>query len=183
VKAPRVELAVASLEAPPGRIWLLCSQRGLREVRLGDAEPPTAREGRARGISYVRRPRWSDGARRALEQYLARRAPLDDVALDVEVGTDFQQRVWNAARRIPIGQVRTYVDVARLAGSPAASRAVGNALGLNPVPIVVPCHRVIRADDALGGFAAGVRWKRFLLEHEQGQLEFPIAPAGRRRAR
>jgi O-6-methylguanine DNA methyltransferase len=183
MKTPRVELAVDSVATPVGRIWILCSQRGLREVRLGDGEGPTAREGRARGVSYVKRPRWSDPVRRAFERYLGSRVPLDDVPLDVEAGTEFQRRVWEAARRIPMGQVRSYADVARLAGAPTATRAVGNALGVNPVAVVVPCHRVIRATSALGGFAAGARWKRFLLEHEQGQLELSMASAKRARGR
>ncbi len=183
MKTPRVELAVDSVTTPVGRIWILCSQRGLREVRLGDGEAPTAAEGRRRGISYVKRPRWTDATRRALERYLETRAPLDDVVLDVEAGTEFQRRVWDAARRIPLGQVRSYGDVARLAGAPGASRAVGNALNVNPVSLVVPCHRVIHGDAGLGGFAAGLRWKRFLLEHERGQLDLGMGvPKRRKRA-
>lgn len=176
MKAARVELAVESVTTPAGRIWIVCSERGLREVRLGDAEGPTAREGRSRGVSYVKRPRWTDAARQALERYLASGAPLDDVVLDVEAGTPFQRAVWNAARRIPVGHVKGYGELAAMAGMPTASRAVGNALGMNPVPIVVPCHRVVHADRGLGGFSAGLRWKRFLLEHERGQLAMPIAP-------
>jgi len=183
VKAPRVELAVDFVEAAVGRIWFLCSQRGLREVRLGDGEGPTTAEGRRRGISYVKRPRWTDPVRRALERYLESRAPLDDVVLDVEAGTEFQRRVWDAARRIPLGQVRSYGEVARMAKAPGASRAVGNALNVNPVSLVVPCHRVIHGDTGLGGFAAGLRWKRFLLEHERGQLDLGVGlPKRRRRA-
>jgi O-6-methylguanine DNA methyltransferase len=181
MKGPRIEIAVDSVLTPMGRIWILCSERGLREVRLGDAQAPSVREGRAKGISYVKRPRWSDPARRAIEAYFASRAPLDDVVLDVEVGTSFQRRVWEAARRIPLGQVRSYADLARLAGAPSASRAVGNALGVNPVAVVVPCHRVIHADSGIGGFSAGLRWKRFLLEHERGQLELGIAAVRRRK--
>jgi O-6-methylguanine DNA methyltransferase len=184
VKAPRVEIAVDSIPTPAWRIWVLCSARGVREVRLGDAAAPSARDGRARGVAYVKRPRWTDPPRRALERYLASRASLDDVALDVEAGTEFQRRVWDAARRIPLGQVRSYAEVARMAGTPAAMRAVGNALGMNPVAIVVPCHRVVHADAGLGGFSAGLRWKRFLLEHERGQqleLGMPV-PKRRRRA-
>ncbi|HSQ61450.1 MAG TPA: methylated-DNA--[protein]-cysteine S-methyltransferase [Acidobacteriota bacterium] len=183
MKSARVELAVESVTTPAGRIWIVCSERGLREVRLGDRAVPSAREGRSRGVSYVKRPRWTDAARQALERYLASLAPLDDVALDVEAGTPFQRQVWDAARRIPIGQVRGYGEVAAMAGAPSASRAVGNALGMNPVPIVIPCHRVIHADLGLGGFSAGLRWKRFLLEHERGQLAMPMpAPRGRKRA-
>jgi O-6-methylguanine DNA methyltransferase len=181
MKTPRVEIAVDSVATAAGRIWILCSQRGLREVRLGDGEAPTAGEGRRRAVSFVKRPRWTDPARRALERFFAARTPLDDVVLDVEAGTEFQQRVWQAARRIPLGQVRSYGDVARMIAAPGATRAVGNALNVNPVSVVVPCHRVIHADAGLGAFAAGLRWKRFLLEHERGQLELGMGSPKRSR--
>jgi methylated-DNA-[protein]-cysteine S-methyltransferase len=186
VTAPRVELAVASIETPAGPLWIFCTKQGLRELRLGPAGAPTAAEGRARGISFVKRPAWSDAAQRALERYLAARAPLDAVPLDVEAGTEFQRRVWDAARRVPLGSVASYGDLARALGAPGSSRAVGNALGANPVPLFIPCHRVIQSDRSLGGFSGGLAWKRFLLEHERGQLELGVAPrpkAPRRRGR
>lgn len=183
MKAPRVELATTSIETPVGPLWILCTKEGIREIRLGERGVPTAKEGRSRGISFVRRPAWTDGPERALKRYLASRAPLEDVPLDVEAGTDFQRRVWDATRRIRIGSVATYGELARALGSPGASRAVGNALGANPVPVVVPCHRVIQSDRALGGFSGGLAWKRFLLEHERGQLDLGMAEAPKRRRR
>ena len=182
---PRVEMAAASLETPAGPLWILCTKEGVRELRLGAGGAPTAKEGRARGISFVRRPAWSDGPERALKRYLANRAPLDEVPLDVEAGTDFQRRVWDATRRIPIGSVWSYGDLARAIGAPGASRAVGNALGANPVPLLIPCHRVIQSDRSIGGFSGGLAWKRFLLEHERGQLELgmPLPAAKKRRRR
>jgi methylated-DNA-[protein]-cysteine S-methyltransferase len=80
---------------------------------------------------------------------------------------------------VPYGKIASYADVARLAGSPKATRAVGNALGANPVPIVVPCHRIIHADQSIGGFSSGLPWKRFLLEIERGQLGFSWKPKRR----
>lgn len=182
-KSPRVEIAIASLPTPVGPIWILCTEEGLRELRLGGAAAPTAREGKERGISYVRRPAWTGAVEEALAAYLASRASLEGVALDVEAGTAFQRRVWEASRRIPVGGVWSYGELARRIGMPGASRAVGNALGANPVPIVVPCHRVIQSDQGIGGFSGGLRWKRFLLEHERGQLELGMqAPRRRKRA-
>lgn len=89
------------------------------------------------------------------------------VALD---GTPFQLKVWQALRRIPFGQVRSYASIARDVGSPRAMRAVGGANGKNPVAIVVPCHRVVEADMTLGGYSGGLRFKRFLLELEGSRL-------------
>ncbi|NPA15314.1 MAG: methylated-DNA--[protein]-cysteine S-methyltransferase, partial [Deferribacteres bacterium] len=80
-------------------------------------------------------------------------------------GTPFQKRVWNALREVPYGEVRTYKWLAHRVGC-GSSRAVGRALFANPVPIIVPCHRIVRKDGNIGGFSAGIRWKRYLLELE-----------------
>ena len=92
-------------------------------------------------------------------------AALDTIDVDPG-GTTFQQRVWGALRRIPVGQTVSYRDLARTIGAPAAVRAVGAANGANPIGIVVPCHRVIGADGALHGYAGGLARKRWLLRHE-----------------
>jgi methylated-DNA-[protein]-cysteine S-methyltransferase len=81
-------------------------------------------------------------------------------------GTPFQQAVWAAVQQIPYGQTRSYADIARAIGRPKAVRAVGTAIGANPVWIMVPCHRVIQSNGGLGGYAGGIERKRWLLEHE-----------------
>lgn len=83
-------------------------------------------------------------------------------------GTEFQKRVWTELRRIPFGATRSYQEIAVAIGRPAATRAVGAANGSNPIPIVVPCHRVIGANGSLTGFGGGLPVKRWLLEHEAG---------------
>ena len=113
---------------------------------------------------------WREGpsqAADALARYLA--GDLDAVTpLAVDGGgTDFQARVWDALRAIPVGETRSYADIARVLGSPTATRAVGAANGRNPVWVVVPCHRVIRTDWALGGYGGGLDRKRWLLAHEE----------------
>jgi methylated-DNA-[protein]-cysteine S-methyltransferase len=92
---------------------------------------------------------------------------FENVPLDVE-GTPFQQAVWQATRAIPRGQTRTYGQIAREVGSPGAARAVGAAEGANPVPIIVPCHRVVGANGALCGFGGGLPLKAQLLALERG---------------
>jgi methylated-DNA-[protein]-cysteine S-methyltransferase len=93
---------------------------------------------------------------------------LGDIELDLGVGSEFERRVWEAARRIPCGEVRSYGDIAREIGAPQGAQAVGVALGRNPVPIVVPCHRILAADGKSGGFSApgGVATKFRILEIE-----------------
>lgn len=86
--------------------------------------------------------------------------------LDLKTGTAFQQKVWKCLQRIRAGQTRTYGEVAEAIGSKTASRAVGGACGANPIPVLVPCHRVLAANRRLGGFSGGLQWKKLLLQRE-----------------
>jgi AraC family transcriptional regulator of adaptative response/methylated-DNA-[protein]-cysteine methyltransferase len=87
------------------------------------------------------------------------------------IGTPFQQVVWKAVQEIPYGQTRSYADIARAIGKPKAVRAVGTAIGANPIWVIVPCHRVIQSNGGLGGYAGGLERKRWLLEHERRYYE------------
>jgi AraC family transcriptional regulator, regulatory protein of adaptative response / methylated-DNA-[protein]-cysteine methyltransferase len=171
LRLPIEELAVASVKTSAGRVYVVCSANGLREVHLGSSEMASRKEARARGVRYVRRPKWSAEAVRAIERFVAGRDIPAALPLDLAFGTPFQRRVWDATRRVPWGQVESYSAIAARAGAPRAVRAVGNALGRNPVPIVVPCHRVIHFAGSIGGFTSGLDWKRYLLSLERGQLE------------
>lgn len=101
-----------------------------------------------------------------LNEYFLGRRQVFRVAMALE-GTPFQQRVWQALCEVPYGQTSTYGALAQRIGSPAASRAVGAALGRNPIGILVPCHRIVGRDGHLVGFAGGLPTKQFLLEHER----------------
>lgn len=89
-------------------------------------------------------------------------------------GTDFQLKVWQALLQIPYGETRSYGEIAAMVGNPDASRAVGSANGQNPLPIVIPCHRVIGSDGGLTGFGGGLECKKFLLSHEQINSPFSL---------
>ncbi len=94
--------------------------------------------------------------------------PVDfDIELDLSLGTPFQRCVWETALRIPYGQVQSYGWIAREIENPKAMRAVGGAMGANPLAIIVPCHRVVRSDGGLGGYGGGLHWKRKLLAMER----------------
>src|SRR5262249_11779014 len=101
---------------------------------------------------------WHRATTRALTQPLPGRDPRALPPLDLSRGTDFQQRVWAALRRIGAGRTQSYAEVARAIGRPGAVRAVGGACGANPIPVLVPCHRVLAAKQKLGGFSAGLDW-------------------------
>ena len=106
-------------------------------------------------------------AAQQLEEYFRGERAHFDVPLDLR-GTPFQLKVWQALRRIPYGETRSYRDLAQAVGNPKSSRAVGGANGRNPVGIIVPCHRVIAASGGLGGFSCGLAYKRKLLDLEAG---------------
>ena len=105
---------------------------------------------------------------RELDEYFAGRRETFSVPLSLaRVSSPFQRRVLQACARIPYGHTRTYAELARIvAGTPSAARAVGRALAVNPLPILIPCHRVIHTDGSLGGFGWGLEWKEFLLRLE-----------------
>jgi len=105
-------------------------------------------------------------AQRQLRRYLAGRSRALDFPVDLSGGTPFQRKVWQTALRIPYGRVRSYRWIASKIGGTRYARAVGNALGANPVPLIVPCHRVVSQDASLGGFSCGVAVKRKLLDLE-----------------
>ncbi len=103
---------------------------------------------------------------RQLDEYFKGRRKKFSVPL-VLIGTDFQKAVWRQLKKIPFGQTASYGDVARAIGRPRAFRAVGNANNKNPIPLIIPCHRVIGSDGKLVGFGGGIWRKRWLLDHEK----------------
>jgi O-6-methylguanine DNA methyltransferase len=114
--------------------------------------------------------RWHATVTTALSRALQGREPEVLPPLDWSSGTEFQQRVWQLLRKISPGQTRSYGEVARKTGNPKAVRAVGGACGANPIPVFVPCHRVLAANHRLGGFSGGLDWKRTLLAREGVKL-------------
>jgi methylated-DNA-[protein]-cysteine S-methyltransferase len=113
-------------------------------------------------------PRSLDPVRRELEKYFEGKLHDFDVPLDWSLAGEFARRVLRRTARIPYGSVASYGDVAVGVGTPRGARAVGNALGSNPIPVIVPCHRVVRTGGAIGGYGGGLTRKRFLLALEAG---------------
>ena len=142
--------------SPIGPVFVAVTARGLRAVRfgLGEREFVEALRHETRA-SPVRSAARAGAAARQVGEYLAGRRTAFDVPVDLSAVTAFQRQVLLAACQIPRGQVRTYSDLARQIGRPKAARAVGQALGSNPVPIVVPCHRVLASDGSLRGYSGG----------------------------
>jgi methylated-DNA-[protein]-cysteine S-methyltransferase len=158
----------ALVETPAGWISVLASKDGICGCSLPQASRSAALEAlRLKGPI----PDMDEAAFAALIVQLKayfRGEQVDfDCPLDMAGAGEFDRAVWEATRRIPYGETRTYAFVAREIGRPAAARAVGQALGRNPLPILVPCHRVLRSDGGLGGFGGGLEMKKFLLGLER----------------
>lgn len=162
------ELSYAEADSPFGRLLLATSGQGLLRLAFPEEDRDEVLDRLARRVSprIVEAPARLDRARRELDQYFAGDRRTFELPLDWSLVGPFGQRVLRTAARIPYGGVLTYAEVAAEAGSPRGSRAAGNALGANPIPIVVPCHRVLRGTGALGGYAGGLERKQFLLELE-----------------
>jgi methylated-DNA-[protein]-cysteine S-methyltransferase len=150
-------------DTPLGPLWFYFTDRGLTALEF-------AGDGSVSLLSDAGLPRslmpLTGLLRRELDTYF-NGVPTDFAKLTLDPrGTPFQLRVWEELRRIPWGQTISYGDLARRVGSPKAFRAVGQANAVNPIPLIVPCHRVIAADGGLGGYSSGLDRKRWLLRHE-----------------
>ena len=146
--------------SPIGKLALIADDDFLRGVYFEQSRHGGPPQDAKRGTNKI-----IDETRRQLDAYFACRRKDFDLPLGA-VGTDFQKKVWKMLTRIPYGQTRSYGEIAAKVGAPQASRAVGAANGRNPIPVIVPCHRVIAANGALTGFGGGIDRKRFLLALE-----------------
>ena len=169
-----------TISTPDGSFLLCFTAKGLAGIRFPASGVPEDAPERMPGGS--RAPaEWTALAREAILCVLSGRQPGAIPPLDLGAGTEFQRSVWAILRRIPPGRTRSYGEVAQELGKPGATRAVGQACGANPIPLLVPCHRVLAANRRIGGFSGGREWKQKLLEREGVAIE-PGSPHRRRAA-
>lgn len=163
-----LDVAYGTLDSPLGRLTVMVTPRGLVRLSYPGEEVEVQLGELAARVSprILAAPERTDEVRRQLDDYFAGRRREFEVPIDWRLVRGFAGAVLRATSRIPFGAVSTYREVAAEAGSPNAYRAAGNALGSNPVPIVVPCHRVLHAGGGLGGYTGGLDRKRYLLELE-----------------
>ena len=160
-----VELPVTTRD---GQFTTRYSEKGLAELDF----PVGRASSRAIGTkphSALRTPhlkRWHRATESALKNILAGKKPGKFPPLDVSAGTEFQQAVWRELRKISPGKTKSYGEIAERIGRPKAVRALGGACGANPIPVLIPCHRVLAANKKIGGFSGGLDWKRKLLKRE-----------------
>jgi O-6-methylguanine DNA methyltransferase len=155
------EVSYSSVSSPIGTIWVARDRIGVCLLRLGTGEDEFLREIRAPANRKPNRE-----VEEEISAYFAGKITRFSTPLHSQ-GTPFDMNVWEALLRIPLGETRSYQEVAREVGNPKGCRAVGGANRRNPIPLLIPCHRVIRKDGGLGGFACGQEIKAWLLRFEQ----------------
>jgi methylated-DNA-[protein]-cysteine S-methyltransferase len=163
-----MELFIDSLSTPAGEMILLSRENRLYAAEFDDGRNSAAARMRRRfgDLKLISGQDTFGFASRLRAWFAGDLQALDEIVVETG-GAAFQQRVWKAVRAIPPGQTRSYREIASALGSPAFARAVGRANALNPVAIVIPCHRVIGSGGELTGYAAGIHRKRWLLDYER----------------
>jgi methylated-DNA-[protein]-cysteine S-methyltransferase len=164
-----LDVAYTTIDSPVGPVLVAATARGIVRISFSDSYDP---EGVLHELSAAISPRvleaptYFEGVRQELDEYFEGRRTQFDLPLDWTLTGGFTRRVLKETARISYGNVSTYREVAAAAGSPRAARAAGNALGSNPIPIIVPCHRVLHSGGGLGGYGGGLDAKRLLLRLE-----------------
>lgn len=154
-----------------GTIGLAATRQGLYWISLGETGTSSFRKKiqNRYGVTAIRRDDLFKESAAQIRAYFSGRAVQFKARIDLREGTAFQRRIWQTLRRIPYGQTRSYGSIAQSIGCPKGSRAVGGACGRNPLPIIVPCHRVVGSNGQLGGFTGGIRLKKRLLALEDAK--------------
>lgn len=165
-----LDLAYDVVESPLGSLLIATSGRGLCAIRFDPGLDELEHLARRHGLKVLRVPRRLERTLRQLEEYFEGGRVRFELDTDVSGIPPFQQRVLEVLARVPFGRTVTYAELAASLGNPRAARAVGGALNRNPIPIVLPCHRVVGAAGELVGYAGGLERKRALLELEGVRL-------------
>jgi methylated-DNA-[protein]-cysteine S-methyltransferase len=163
-----VDVAYAPVDSPVGELVVAVTPRGLVRLAYEDGRGDAVLSELAARVSprVIEAPARLDDVRRQLDEYFGGRRQSFDLGIDWTLARGFTRRVLQSTAKVPFGELATYREVASGAGNAAAVRAAGNALGANPMPIVVPCHRVVRTGGAMGGYTGGVERKEYLLSLE-----------------
>ncbi len=150
------------------KVFVASTEKGVCSIDFHTSEKEFLKylERRFSSPKIIKNPQANQKVVSQLKKYVEGRLKDFDCSLDLG-GTPFQRKVWAALMKIPYGETRSYLDIAKAIGHPKAFRAVGNANGTNPVPIIVPCHRVIESDGGLGGYGQGIDVKKKLLDFEK----------------
>src|SRR5438477_3645998 len=163
----KTEIFELPIQTPDGEFIARYSENGLCALEF-----PNGNQTRIKNDTQApdRIRGWHAATRKALTSALGGNVPEKLPPFDLSAGTEFQRNVWQTLRKIAAGQTWSYARVAEAIGKPKAVRAVGGACGANPIPVIIPCHRVLATDQRIGGFSGGLDWKRTLLGREGVRL-------------
>ncbi|MEV0970750.1 methylated-DNA--[protein]-cysteine S-methyltransferase [Microtetraspora glauca] len=167
-RANLVDVAYTTIDSPVGKLLLAATPEGLVRVAYAREDHDRVLEALSQKLSprILRAPKRLDEVAREIDEYFAKHRQVFDLKLDLSLSRGFRRLVQTHLPEIGYGQTRSYRDMAELVGNPKAVRAVGTACATNPLPIVVPCHRVLRTDGTLGGYIGGLEAKTMLLNLE-----------------
>ncbi|MEU9464761.1 MULTISPECIES: methylated-DNA--[protein]-cysteine S-methyltransferase [unclassified Streptomyces] len=167
-QADLIDVAYTTIDSPVGKLLLAATPKGLVRVAYASEDHDRVLEALGQKLSprILRAPKRLDEVAREIDEYFAKHRQVFDVPLDLSLSRGFRRLVQTHLPEIGYGQTRSYRDMAELVGNPKAVRAVGTACATNPLPIVVPCHRVLRTDGTLGGYIGGLEAKTTLLDLE-----------------
>jgi methylated-DNA-[protein]-cysteine S-methyltransferase len=174
-EAGLIDVSFDVADSPVGPLLLAVTEAGLCRISF-DPEPERETEELARtfGVRVLRGPREVDRVRRELEEYFEGRRHTFDLPLDLRGRSGFSREILDRLARVPYGEVTTYKSLAVEAGNPRAARAVGTIMNRNPIPIVLPCHRVVGSNGSLVGYGGGLDRKRLLLDLASGRPSLDI---------
>ena len=165
------KLSYITFNTDLGWIGILSSEKGIRKTTLPQPSAQKAQQLLGDLNNAILAPRLFDSLIQRFQSYFSGLRVTFPDQLDLSGATTFQRKVWEVTRLIPYGEARSYTWVAEQTGSPRAGRAVGQALARNPLPIIIPCHRVIASNGKLGGFTGGLKMKRYLLSLEAASIK------------
>ncbi|MDB6058803.1 MAG: putative ada regulatory of adaptative response protein [Verrucomicrobiales bacterium] len=154
-------LQACAVPTREGTFLAYYSDKGLAQLDF-----PTGKTPKSADLTTPELKRWHKVTTRAIEQVITGKPITELPPLDLSAGTDFQRNVWGALRKISCGKTKSYSEIAISLGKPKGARATGGACGANPIPLLIPCHRVLASGGKLGGFSGGLDWKRKLLRRE-----------------
>ncbi|MBW1806831.1 MAG: methylated-DNA--[protein]-cysteine S-methyltransferase [Deltaproteobacteria bacterium] len=179
---PELErVAIAYIAGGPlRRVWIAATQTEVVQVGLAGSKKRFIQELKNQNYTPGGPDKWLAKAARQLTEYLAGKRRVFSLAVSLPAGPPFSRRVFQLLRKVPYGTTLTYQQLARRAASPKASRAVGNIMAANPLPLIIPCHRVV-ATAGLGGFGGGLKMKQALLDMEGARLRFRAPRPSRNR--
>ena len=168
-----IDVAYTTVDSPFGQLFVAATPKGLVRLAYPGERDPVEELATRISPRVLEAPARLDEVRRELDEYFEGERRRFDFSIDWRLISGFATRVLRATAKVPYGRLITYREVARRAGSPNAYRAAGNALGSNPIPIVVPCHRIVREGGGLGGYTGGLDRKELLLRLEGAREEGP----------